>query len=88
MGFVEKKMKIVELFLAEKLACMSIKEVPRRCMRVMYANKEIWKVDGMEILEVSAITTEEGNPSYKFDPILKSNYKLLQDIIEEVYSDN
>jgi len=88
-SFIEKKMKIIELFLAEKLACIPIKEIPKRCSTVKYPDREVWMIDGKEILEVSIVITAEGNPSFKFNAFHFSefDYKLLADIVKEVFDE-
>ncbi len=90
-SFIKMKMKIVELFLAEKLACVPLKEIPKRCSKEMHADgKEVYKVDGNEVLEVSTTTTAEGNPAFRFSAfkLSKSDHDMLAEIVKEVSDDH
>jgi len=85
--FIEKKMRIIELFLGEKMACIPLREIPRRCENIITTQKEIWRINGIDVLEASVVITEEGNPAFKFANLNYNNfdYNMLQDIIQEVF---
>lgn len=86
--FLEKKMEIVELFLAEKTQCIPLSELPERCMKIQHPDKEVYLVDNQEILAVS-MPTKNNKIAFKFIAIDFSefDYNLLQEIIKEVMSD-
>ena len=83
--FLEKKMKIVELFLAEKMQCIPLSEIPKRCMKMQYPDKEVFLIDDQEILAVS-VSTLNNKVAFKFISVDFSEfeYNLVQGIVKEV----
>lgn len=83
--FLEKKKKIVELFLAEKTQCIPLSEIPKRCSKTTYSNGETYMVDGRDILKIStSIVNNKAAHKFMAVDFSEFDYKLLQGIVKEV----
>jgi len=85
--FINKKQEVVEQFLAEKLACTSLKDVPKRCLRKNYEDGEEYLIDGKVVIQAGIVSV--GNTAaFRFVcPGSIEDKKLIEKILKEVYGE-
>lgn len=85
--FINKKQEVVEQFLAEKLACTSLKDVSKCCLKKNYEDGEEYLINGKAVLQAGIVSV--GNTAaFRFVcPGSEEDKKLIEKILKEVYGE-